>query len=162
MGNPPYKISDHVNDLVALMDYLDLSGALVVGLSVGGLIAQGLYHARPDLARGLILCDTAAKIGSAEMWDERINIARQGGMAALLMPICSDGFRRPFTVIAKLISMASSLCSLERQWMVILAPAWQFATHFRDKASNISVPTICVVGDQDGATPLIWCATPQK
>ena len=47
MGNPPYKISDHVNDLVTLMDYLDLSGALVVGLSVGGLIAQAFIM--PDL-----------------------------------------------------------------------------------------------------------------
>ena len=39
MGHPPYEISDHVNDLVALMDHLNLSGAVVVGLSVGGLIA---------------------------------------------------------------------------------------------------------------------------
>ena len=43
MGTPPYQIDDHVNDLVALMDHLGLSGAVVVGLSVGGLIAQGLY-----------------------------------------------------------------------------------------------------------------------
>jgi pimeloyl-ACP methyl ester carboxylesterase len=76
MGTPPYQIGDHVNDLVALMDHLGLSGAVVVGLSVGGLIAQGLYHARPDLAKALILCDTAAKIGNAEMWNDRIAIAR--------------------------------------------------------------------------------------
>ena len=55
LGTPPYQIDDHVNDLIGLMDHLRLSGALIVGLSVGGLIAQGTYHARPDLAKGLVL-----------------------------------------------------------------------------------------------------------
>ena len=47
MGTPPYQIDDHVNDLVALMDHLGLSGAVVVGLSVGGLIAQGSVSRPP-------------------------------------------------------------------------------------------------------------------
>ncbi|MEM1381870.1 MAG: alpha/beta fold hydrolase, partial [Pseudomonadota bacterium] len=36
------KIDDHVNDLAGLMDHLGISDAIICGLSVGGLIAQGL------------------------------------------------------------------------------------------------------------------------
>ena len=40
LSNSPYTINDHIFDLVALMDYLELSNAIIVGLSGGGLIAQ--------------------------------------------------------------------------------------------------------------------------
>ena len=154
MGHPPYEISDHVNDLVALMAHLNLSGAVVVGLSVGGLIAQGLYHARPDLARGLILCDTAAKIGSAEMWDERINIARQGGMAALVDANMQRWFSPAFHRDRKtdLNGFIAMFTRTPVESYIGTGIAIRDAD-FRDEACKISVPTICVVGDQDGATP---------
>ena len=83
LGNSPYVIDDHVADLIDLMDHLKISEAVLVGLSVGGLIVQGVYHKRPDLVQGLILCDTAAKIGNEQMWNDRIAIAREGGLEAL-------------------------------------------------------------------------------
>ena len=154
MGNPPYQIDDHVNDLALLMDHLTLSSAVVVGLSVGGLIAQGLYHARPDLTKALILCDTAAKIGNADMWNDRINIARIDGMAALVEANMQrwfspafhrdratdlEGFRAMFT--------RTPVDGYTGTGMAIRD------ADFRAQALKISIPTICVVGDQDGATP---------
>src|SRR3546814_6656942 len=59
IDTPPYTIADHVADLAALLAALALEGALVCGLSVGGLIAQGLYASRPELVSGLVPCDTA-------------------------------------------------------------------------------------------------------
>ncbi len=126
MGTPPYQIDDHVNDLVALMDHLGLSGAAVVGLSVGGLIAQGLYHARPDLAKALILCDTAAKIGNADMWNDRIAIARDGGLAALVDANMQRWFSPAFHADAQPNCMDIGPCSPARHLTAILAPAWPF------------------------------------
>ena len=40
--------------------------ATIVGLSIGGMIAQELYRLRPDLVRSLVLCDTAHRIGTTE------------------------------------------------------------------------------------------------
>src|SRR5690606_24422854 len=37
----PYSMSDHVDDLSALMEHVGIDRAVIVGLSVGGLIAQG-------------------------------------------------------------------------------------------------------------------------
>src|SRR3546814_5968947 len=47
VDKPPYSIADHVGDLAALLDDLAIEGAIVCGLSVGGLIAQGLTAPPP-------------------------------------------------------------------------------------------------------------------
>jgi 3-oxoadipate enol-lactonase len=63
------EMSDYAQDLAALIDHLGVSRATIVGLSMGGLIAQELYRQRPQLVAALVLCDTAAKIGNDESWD---------------------------------------------------------------------------------------------
>jgi 3-oxoadipate enol-lactonase len=60
----PYRMEDHTLDLAGLLDGLGVKKAVVVGLSVGGMIAQSLAGIRPDLVRGLVLADTAHKIGA--------------------------------------------------------------------------------------------------
>jgi 3-oxoadipate enol-lactonase len=44
------------------------------------LIAQQFYRQRPDRAAALVLCDTAAKIGTDESWDQRIAQVERGGV----------------------------------------------------------------------------------
>jgi 3-oxoadipate enol-lactonase len=136
------------------MDHLGLSGAVVVGLSVGGLIAQGLYHARPDLAKALILCDTAAKIGNAEMWNDRIAIAREGGLAALVDANMQRWFSPAFHAdrATELHGYRVMFTRTPLDGYIGTGMAIRDAD-FRDQAPNITVPTVCVVGDQDGATP---------
>ena len=51
---------------------------LIVGLSIGGLIAQEFYRHHPDRVAALVLCDTAAKIGTDEVWDQRIAQVQRG------------------------------------------------------------------------------------
>lgn len=154
MGTASDTIDDHVNDLIALMDHLGLSGAVVVGLSVGGLIAQGLYHARPDLVKALVLCDTAAKIGNADMWNGRLQLARDGGMVALVEANMQRWFSPAFhrdraTDLDGFIAMftRTPLAGYLATGMAIRD------ADFSEQAPNISVPTTCVVGDQDGSTP---------
>ncbi|MET0941457.1 MAG: alpha/beta fold hydrolase, partial [Mesorhizobium sp.] len=72
----PYGMVDHVHDLAALLDHYGIERTAVVGASVGGLIAQGLAALRPDLVDALVLCDTAHKIGTDELWNARIDAVR--------------------------------------------------------------------------------------
>jgi 3-oxoadipate enol-lactonase len=99
LGQVPYSIDDHVLDLAALLDRLDVKGAIICGLSVGGMIAQGLAAKRPDLVKALILCDTAHKIGTAEMWNARIESVQQKGIESLADSVMerwfTPAFRRP-------------------------------------------------------------------
>ena len=63
LGVTPYTIQTHVADLAGLLENLGVRQSIICGLSVGGLIAQGLYATYPDHVRAMILCDTASKIG---------------------------------------------------------------------------------------------------
>ncbi len=95
----PYAMEDHIADIAALMDHLKVANAVFVGLSVGGMIAQGLAASRPDLVARLALCDTAAKIGTRDMWEERIATVRTKGIAAIAPGVLekwfTPAFRRP-------------------------------------------------------------------
>jgi len=154
MGPTPYRIEDHVADLAGLLDHLGLHRVVVCGLSVGGLIAQGLAQDRPDLVRGLILCDTAAKIGNDESWNARIADVETEGLAGILDGVMARWFtpdyRRP----------DNPAYGLARTMFLRQDPKGYAATcaairdaDLRVAAGGLRLPTLCVVGDQDGATP---------
>jgi 3-oxoadipate enol-lactonase len=150
----PYTIEDNVADLAALLDHLDVSGAVVVGLSVGGMIAQGLSAARPELVKGLVLCDTAHRIGPPELWNERMAAVRTDGIEALAEPILERWFSATFRA-----EQPEALAG----WRAMLTrtPVEGYlgtCAAIRDgdlgaAARAISVPCLCVVGSEDGATP---------
>ncbi|MFK8036033.1 MAG: 3-oxoadipate enol-lactonase, partial [Hyphomicrobiales bacterium] len=154
LGQTPYTMDDHIGDLEALLDELGQSQAIVVGLSIGGLIAQGLYKKRPDLVRAMVLCDTAHKIGDDALWNGRIEAVTQNGIESLAdgimqrwfskefpleQPAAYDGYRAMLS--RQLDAGYSASCAAIRD------------TDFTKSAGEIGVPTLCVVGDQDGATP---------
>ena len=93
---PPYKMRDHAADVAGLMDALDIDKAVLIGISVGGMIAQDFAAAWPERVAGLVLCDTAAKIGTAEMWNTRIDTLRAHGMDHLGDAIVARWFAPAF------------------------------------------------------------------
>ncbi len=78
-----YSIEQNGQDVLALLDALQLAQVHVCGLSMGGLIGQWLaINAAPRLLR-VVLCNTAAKIGTAEVWNSRIETVQREGVAAM-------------------------------------------------------------------------------
>jgi len=80
----PYSMGKMVADGEAVCDTLNLKDVVFVGLSVGGLVAQGLAVKRLDLIRAIVLSNTAAKLGQPQPWLDRAKLARERGMAALV------------------------------------------------------------------------------
>ncbi|MEM6463793.1 MAG: 3-oxoadipate enol-lactonase [Pseudomonadota bacterium] len=154
IGAGPYTIEDHVADLAGLLDLLEVKDAIVCGLSVGGLIAQGLYASRPDLVRALILCGTAHKIGDSAQWNARIEAVGAGGIESISEQILerwfTDNFRN--TEREALAGYRNMLNRTPAEGYIGTAAAIRDADFTAD-ARRITVPALCVVGDQDGATP---------
>lgn len=154
MGPTPYRIEDHVADLAGLLDHLGLRRAVVCGLSVGGLIAQGLAQDRPDLVRALILCDTAAKIGNDESWNARIAAVETAGLAGILDAVMARwftaDFRRPDNPA---YGLAQTMFLRQDPKAYTATCAALRDADLRAAAGRLRLPTLCVVGDQDGATP---------
>jgi 3-oxoadipate enol-lactonase len=153
-GQTPYAMDDHVGDLAGLLDFLGVRQTIVCGLSVGGQVAQGLYAARPELVRALVLCDTAHKIGTPEFWNARIAAVEENGIASI-----ADGIlERWFT--SKFRTPENPAFSGYRT-MLIRQPVEGYAAtcaavrdaDFTEAVRKIAVPAICIVGDQDGSTP---------
>ena len=92
-----YALDDHLSDLGGLMDHAGLDRAVVVGVSIGGLIAQGFALAAPERVAGLVLCCTAPRMGDAAMWTTRIETALTKGLEPMADPVMerwfSPGFR---------------------------------------------------------------------
>ena len=56
----PYAMGALVRDAERLLDALGVKDCVFVGLSIGGMVAQGLAVKRLDLVRALVLSNTAA------------------------------------------------------------------------------------------------------
>ncbi len=80
LGDAEITMDDHINDLIALIEHFEAKNVILCGLSVGGMIAQGVAAKRPDLVRAMILCDTGHKIGTADMWNARISAIKEQGI----------------------------------------------------------------------------------
>ncbi len=79
----PYTIAQLAGDLLFLLDYLEIERANICGLSLGGLVAMWIGIREPKRVGGLILANTAARIGTREMWEQRIASVASSGMAPL-------------------------------------------------------------------------------
>jgi 3-oxoadipate enol-lactonase len=148
----PYAMGALVTDLERLMDHLGVTGAVVVGLSIGGMIAQGLAVKRLDLVRGLVLSNTAARIGTAAMWHDRIADVRAGGIDSLADAVMERWFGKPFRTTPELHAWRTMLTRQPVDGYTGCAAAIA-GTDFFATTATLRLPALAIAGDQDGATP---------
>jgi 3-oxoadipate enol-lactonase len=80
----PYTIEQFVADWASLLDKLAVSSALIVGFSLGGMIAQRLALLRPDLVGSLVLVSTTCRVPAVgrEQMNERLAAMKASGARA--------------------------------------------------------------------------------
>ena len=136
------------------MDHHGVAAAKIVGLSIGGLIALALQRDRPDLVTSLVLCDTGHRIGTAEMWAERIETARSQGVEPMADGILTRWFSGRFHE-ERPEDLAGYRAMLTRTPGAGYAASCAAISRadMTEAAKSVSVPTLCVVGEEDGSTP---------
>ena len=151
----PAVMADYATDLAALLDGLEAPAAIVVGLSIGGMIAQELYRLRPDLVAALVLCDTAHRIGTLEFWAARIGAVEAGGLESIADGVMERWFTRSFRENrpAQLAGWRAMMTRTPQAGYLTACGALRNAD-LTDAARLIRVPTLCVVGEEDGSTPV--------
>jgi 3-oxoadipate enol-lactonase len=150
----PYTIEMLADDALGLLDALGIERAHFCGLSKGGMVGQVLGARHGERLISLALCSTACHMPARELWNERIRVATEQGMAALADGVVERWFTEAFR------REPSFAVDRVRQ-MIIDTPAHGYAAccaairdmDLREMIRSIRVPTLVIVGEDDPATP---------
>jgi 3-oxoadipate enol-lactonase len=153
-GSGAYTIELLANDLVALLDRLEIAAASFCGLSLGGMVGQWLGINVPNRLHKLVLCSTAAKIGSAETWNARINLVLKGGMPAVTESTLDRWFTAAF-------SRQNPVAVQRIRQMLLATPAEGYIANcaavrdadFRAALPRLRPPTLIISSTHDRSTP---------
>ena len=148
----PYSMGALVSDTERLLDHLQVKDCVFVGLSIGGMIAQGLAVKRLDLIRAMVLSNTAAKIGTPELWDARIADVEDGGIEKLADAVMERWFSTKFRASPELELWRNMLTRQEDQGYMGCSAAIS-GTDFYTTTAGLRLPTLGIAGSEDGSTP---------
>ena len=150
----PYSIEHLGRDVIALLDALDLDRVHFCGLSMGGMIGMWLGVNAPERLNKLMLCNTAAKIGTPEVWNARIEAVRKNGMKSVASPVIERWFSRAFREKAQ-ATVSRTLKMLEEAnpqgYAACCAAVRDF--DFRKQLGGIHTPVLVIAGAHDPAAP---------
>ena len=142
------------DDAIALLDALGIARASIVGLSIGGAVAQRLAAAYPDRVDALVLCATANKIGTEASWNERIAAVEGGGMDAVVDTLLARWF--PAWIHAERPALIAGFGTMLRRTptdgYVAGCRAMRDADLRADDA-RIRARTLVIAGSEDPTTP---------
>ena len=144
-------------DAVALMDALEIDVVHFVGLSMGGMIGQNLALDHGDRLKSLALCDTSAVMPDEvqPIWQQRIAAAREKGLRDQV----DETLERWFT--PEYLSRNSPEVEMIRRQILATPVAGYIGCSeaIRDldnlkRLSEITLPTLIIVGEEDPGTPV--------
>ncbi len=152
----PFTTADMAADTLGLLDALELESAHVVGISMGGMIAQELALAHPERIRTLTI--GASYCGGADgtlMAPEDLQMLvaayasgeRNQVFRAMWEINLSSGFRAEESRYGPFVEMAEGLPSPQPVIMQQMRACGKHDTH--ERLGQIDLPTLIVHGDAD-------------
>ena len=148
------SIADYANNVLGLMDALNIQKAVVIGLSIGGIIGQYLAVHHADRLEKLVLSNTAPKIGNDEGWNTRINSVKANGIASITEGVMKVWFSENFHQNREneLVGYQNMLKNSPLDGYLTACTAIR-DNDLRADIPNIQTPTLCFAGSEDGSTP---------
>lgn len=153
----PCTLDALVDDAARLIGEWGRGPVVFIGLSMGGMVGQGLAIRHPHRVQGLVLANTTAAYPpeAAVTWAQRIAAVEQGGLAAIadavLQRFLHDDFRTARPDAAAALRQQLLRCPAAGYLACCHAVA---AVDWLADLPRIDCPTAVVAGARDvGATP---------
>ncbi len=151
-----YTLEMLADDLKALLDSLGVKAAHYCGLSMGGIIGQTFALKYPGILKTLILADTTSRNPpeALPVWQDRIRIAEEKGMAPLVQPTLDRWFTEAFRkaqpgLVAEIGKLIASTPVAGYAGCCHAIPTINVTARLKE----IKAPILVMHGDQDPATP---------
>lgn len=149
---PPYSMGALIRDAERVLEHFAARDAVVIGCSMGGLVAQGLATKRLDLVRAMVLSNTAAKIGGPALWEARAIEVAATGLAAYAPGAMERMFGRKWRDNPAMPAVRAILEATNPQGWIGCAHAIAGADFYTTTAA-LRLPTLVIAGINDGTTP---------
>ena len=154
----PFSVDQYADDLAQLLEFLDVTKAVVCGLSMGGYVAMALWRRHPQLVSALVLCDTKAGPDTDEARTKRnelIALANQEGSAAVaatqMAGMVGKTTREKRPDIVKRVETMMQRAPVAG--VVGALTAMRDRPDSKPTLSTVTVRTLVIVGDEDVLTP---------
>lgn len=149
-----YGIADLASDLLALADHCQIERFVICGVSVGGLIALASAAAAPERIAGLVLSNTASRIGTTGSWDARIAQIQNAGMESIADSVMERWFSAAFRSDRKdeLAGWRNGLLRTPPEGYVATCVAIRDAD-LSAAAESIVAAALVIAGQEDQSTP---------
>jgi 3-oxoadipate enol-lactonase len=152
----PYTLDQMVDHAARLVREWGQGPVVWVGLSMGGMVGQGLAIRYPELVKGLVLANTTSQYPQEAQagWSQRIETVNQQGMPGIVPMVVerylSEDFRRANPAFTQAL----------RETLLRSDPAGYAAcchglrdVNWTDRLREIRVPTLVIAGGKDVGTP---------
>lgn len=149
-----FTLADLGADVLGLLDALAIEKTHYCGLSIGGLVAQWLaIHAASRLDR-VVVCATAARIGSADSWTTRINAVHHSGLEPLRAATAERWFGAAFRAAypAEVAVILDTFATTSLAGYVGCCAALASAD-LRVPITQVTHPLLAIAGDEDPVCP---------
>ncbi|MFK3659293.1 3-oxoadipate enol-lactonase [Scandinavium sp. NPDC088450] len=140
-------------DVIALLDHLNIDKACFCGISVGGLIGLWLARFAPERFYGLVVANTAARIGDQASWLSRARAVRQEGMGVVAAGTAdrwfTHSFRQHYPEVVE--PLVHQLAQMDPEGYAEGCEALAGAD-LRTEVSAITAPVMIIAGEHDPVT----------
>tara|TARA_R110002095_G_scaffold76607_2_gene65515 strand:- start:4562 stop:5353 length:792 start_codon:yes stop_codon:yes gene_type:complete len=153
----PYDFKLLADDMAAIQDAYGITKSHVIGLSIGGMIAQEYALSFPDRILSLVISSSLCALpdGAAALWPERIRMVSEQGIEATV-----DGSMDRWFVPGSLEGRSALDARVRQMIRETSVDGYVGCSHaiagidLKDRVTAISVPTLVIVGREDMGTPL--------
>ena len=153
----PYTMDELVDDAARLIREWGRGPVIWVGLSMGGMVGQGLAIRHPELVEALVLANTSSKYpeAAAAVFAQRIGAVQAGGLASIVDSVMERYFSAAFRAHEpEAVAVARGTVLRSDPVGYAAACAAVGGVNWLDRLNSISCPTLIIAGKLDVGAPV--------